>query len=347
VLKDPGMGRTSIAIAPSNQSVVYAASASVSNGRYLNGLHAAFRSTSSGEAGSWTAQTRNDAANKLNTVLFSNPLGAFLGECGLAPGVFSNQGWYDNVIAVDPGDVNRVWVGGIDLFRSDDGGVNWGLASYWWTEKSDPRYAHADHHVITFHPQYNGANNKQMFVGMDGGVFRTDDARAPVATASKAACNPDASGVAWTSLNNGYGVTQFYHGAVFPDGKSYFGGTQDNGILLGVDGDGVNAWKEVFGGDGGYVALPIDLGPDLGSASDQVFLILFGTGFRNRSALSTVVARIGGENSEVSYAGAQGGFVGLDQANLRLPRSLAGRGEVDIVMSVDGKTANTVRVNVK
>ncbi|HKC88340.1 MAG TPA: BACON domain-containing carbohydrate-binding protein, partial [Blastocatellia bacterium] len=255
VLKDPGMGRTSITIAPSNQSVVYAASASVSNGPYLNGLHAVFRSTSGGEAGSWTAQTRNNVANKLNTVLFSNPLGAFLGECGLAPSVFRNQGWYDNVIAVDPGDANRVWVGGIDLFRSDDGGVNWGLASYWWTEKGDPSYAHADHHVITFHPQYNGATNKQMFVGTDGGVFRTNDARAPVATTSKAACNPNASGVAWTSLNNGYGVTQFYHGAVFPDGKSYFGGTQDNGTILGGDADGANAWREISGGDGGYVAV--------------------------------------------------------------------------------------------
>jgi len=96
-----------------------------------------------------------------------------------------------------------------------------------------------------------------------------------------------------------------------------------------------------------FVALPIDLGPELGSASDQVFLILFGTGIRNRSALSAVVALIGGENAEVSYAGAQGGFVGLDQMNVRLPRSLAGRGQVDVVMTIDGKTANTVGVNVK
>jgi hypothetical protein len=46
---------------------------------------------------------------------------------------FANQGWYDNAIApfrVDPANPNIVFVGGIDLFRSDDGGVNWGLASH-------------------------------------------------------------------------------------------------------------------------------------------------------------------------------------------------------------------------
>jgi uncharacterized protein (TIGR03437 family) len=92
-----------------------------------------------------------------------------------------------------------------------------------------------------------------------------------------------------------------------------------------------------------FVPLPIDLGPE----SDQVFLILFGTGIRGRSGLSAVAAQIGGANAEVFYAGLQGDFVGLDQCNLRLQRSLSGRGEVDIVLMVDGKTANTVRISIK
>jgi len=49
----------------------------------------------------------------------------------------------------------------------------------------------------------------------------------------------------------------------------------------------------------------------------------------------------------VSYAGAQGSLVGLDQVNVKLPRALNGRGEVDLVLTVDGKTANTVRVRIK
>ncbi|HKE06070.1 MAG TPA: hypothetical protein VKE91_18610 [Blastocatellia bacterium] len=91
-----------------------------------------------------------------------------------------------------------------------------------------------------------------------------------------------------------------------------------------------------------FVALPIDLGaPD-----DQVFLILFGSGLRGRSALSAVTATVGGTSSAVSYAGLQG-LAGVDQINLLLPASLAGRHDVDVKINVDGLSANTVKVNVK
>jgi uncharacterized protein (TIGR03437 family) len=92
-----------------------------------------------------------------------------------------------------------------------------------------------------------------------------------------------------------------------------------------------------------FVSRPLDLGPP----TEQVYLLLFGTGIRHRSDLAAVSARIGGEAAEVLYAGPQGDFVGLDQINLRLPRSLAGRGEVGITLLVDGKPANTVQVHIK
>lgn len=94
---------------------------------------------------------------------------------------------------------------------------------------------------------------------------------------------------------------------------------------------------------GRLVAVPLDLSPD----TDQMFLVLFGSGIRNHSDLTQVSATVGGESVEVLYAGTQGGFVGLDQVNLRLPRTLSGRGDVDVILSVTGKTANTVRVNIK
>jgi uncharacterized protein (TIGR03437 family) len=96
-----------------------------------------------------------------------------------------------------------------------------------------------------------------------------------------------------------------------------------------------------------FVAVPIDLGPDLGGATDQVFLLLFGTGLRNLSALGAVSVRIGDDDAGVTFAGAQGGFVGLDQVNVRLPRGLAGRGEMDVELVVDGQAANTVKISVK
>ncbi len=92
-----------------------------------------------------------------------------------------------------------------------------------------------------------------------------------------------------------------------------------------------------------FVAVPIDLGPE----TDQVFLLLFGTGIRFRSALSAVTAKLGGVDCQVAFAGAQGGFVGLDQVNVRLSRGLIGRGEVDVALTVDGRAANTVKVGIK
>jgi uncharacterized protein (TIGR03437 family) len=91
-----------------------------------------------------------------------------------------------------------------------------------------------------------------------------------------------------------------------------------------------------------FEAVPIDLGP----ATDQVFLIPFGAGFRNRSSLSAVTATIGGTAATVTFAGAQGSLAGLDQANILIPRSLAGRGNVDLVFTVDSLTANTVSLNI-
>ena len=91
---------------------------------------------------------------------------------------------------------------------------------------------------------------------------------------------------------------------------------------------------------------PIDLGPE----GEQVFLLLFGTGIRGRAALANVAVTIGVVNSvnaPVSFAGAQGGFVGLDQVNALLPRALIGRGEVDLVLTADGKPSNAVRISIR
>lgn len=92
-----------------------------------------------------------------------------------------------------------------------------------------------------------------------------------------------------------------------------------------------------------FEATPIDVSAE----NEQVVLALFGTGVRYRSGLSSVSVRIGGIDTQVLFAGAQGDFAGLDQVNVNAPRSLAGRGEVDIVLSADGKQANTVKVYIK
>jgi len=116
-------------------------------------------------------------------------------------------------------------------------------------------------------------------------------------------------------------------------------------VALRVRADGSQSYEPVSVFDQAqsrFVSRPISLGAD----SDQVYLVLFGTGIRNRSALSNATVRIGGVDVPVLYAGSQEGFVGLDQVNLQLPRSLAGRGEVDILLTVDSKMSNVVKVNI-
>ncbi len=94
---------------------------------------------------------------------------------------------------------------------------------------------------------------------------------------------------------------------------------------------------------GRFVAVPIDLG----AIDDRIFLSLFATGVRKRSSLDSVRAIIGGIEAPVSYAGDQGGFVGLDQVNIEIPRALAGSGLVDVTLIVDGQIANVIQINIK
>ncbi len=90
-----------------------------------------------------------------------------------------------------------------------------------------------------------------------------------------------------------------------------------------------------------FVLEPIDLS----DPADQVYLILFGTGIRHRGSLQDVTVEVGGMKSPVVYADEASGLAGVDQINVLLPRSLAGRGEVAVSLSVAGKAANTVRVS--
>jgi hypothetical protein len=261
VLREPDMGRTSLAIAPSSPDIIYALAASNvpgPQGIYEQGLLAVYRSDRGGVAGSWETRVNNNDPTFLNTMLLTNVQSAAPRVCSAqgSNALPSTMGWYNNVIAVDPRDPNRLWAAGVEWFRSDDGGRNWGLASFGYGPTVASFYAHADQHAITFHPNYDGDANQTVLIGNDGGIFRSTNARAATSSGPLAACS---SGqpiqIAWTSLNHGYGVTQFYHGTPFPDGTQYLAGAQDNGTLLGSDAAGPDGWQLVFGGDGGFSAV--------------------------------------------------------------------------------------------
>jgi uncharacterized protein (TIGR03437 family) len=88
--------------------------------------------------------------------------------------------------------------------------------------------------------------------------------------------------------------------------------------------------------------VPINLG-----VSGAIYLTLYGTGIRNRSALADVQATINGVAVLVQYAGAQPTYPGLDQVNVSLPAALAGTGNANIVLTVDGQISNTVMIAIQ
>ncbi|HUQ44600.1 MAG TPA: hypothetical protein VM451_09370 [Candidatus Limnocylindria bacterium] len=226
---DP-IGFTALAIAPNNQDVIYASATNTS--QEASGL---FASTSGGVPGSWERR--------------ANPAAAGPGWLGYCDG--GGQGDYGNAIAVDPTDADRIWVGGIDLYRSTDGGRSFQAASYWALEPgSGTPYVHADQHAIVFAPGYDGAANRTVYFANDGGLYRTDDDRADLGNSSCGAVH----GIAYQTMNNGYGVTQFVGGSLTDDGSVVIGGTQDNGTYR-VDAGGSKDWVEIWGGDGGFGAI--------------------------------------------------------------------------------------------
>ncbi len=90
-------------------------------------------------------------------------------------------------------------------------------------------------------------------------------------------------------------------------------------------------------------AVPIDVS----APATSVYLELFGTGIRGRSSLSGVSVTVSGLAQQVTYAGAQGSYQGLDQVNVLLNPSLAGSGQVTLQLTVDGVLANPVTVNIQ
>jgi len=94
-----------------------------------------------------------------------------------------------------------------------------------------------------------------------------------------------------------------------------------------------------------FIPLPIDLGPD----EEIVVLALFGTGWRHFASQTAFKVLIGGIECPVEYAGKQPTLEGLDQINVRLPRSLISRGEVEGIVSINlpQYSSNVFKLNFK
>jgi uncharacterized protein (TIGR03437 family) len=85
---------------------------------------------------------------------------------------------------------------------------------------------------------------------------------------------------------------------------------------------------------------------NMGAATDQVYLILYGIATEAAGTANTTVT-VNGANATVLYAGAQGGSPGLDQVNILLPSSLAGKGDVNVQLTAKGTAANPVQITIQ
>jgi photosystem II stability/assembly factor-like uncharacterized protein len=159
-----------------------------------------------------------------------------------------DQGDYANTIwAGDEGRPDLIIVGGLDLWRSDDGGDTLRPISTWWDDTHIS--AHADQHAIVSDPKYNGDTDRKLYFSNDGGLFKTEDffflGSDPKPPLTKG----------WINANNKYSVTQFYAAAANVHSGTIVAGAQDNGTLKY---DPIkNAWSrglEDGGGDGGWCA---------------------------------------------------------------------------------------------
>jgi hypothetical protein len=209
-------GRVELAYSVKNPSIVYASVAMTSGGI-------------------WRSSDGGKTYTRRKTQTAQGTHAPYLGD----------QGWYANAIwAGDPTNENLLVVGGLDLWRSVDGGDTFVDISTWW----DNRSAHADHHCIVSQSGYNGTSKRSVFFGNDGGIYKAAD----VTTVGNDAQLPRVTG--WQELNNTYSVTQFYGGAGNPASGKIVGGAQDNGTSCYSPAGGSENWFSIFGGDGGWCA---------------------------------------------------------------------------------------------
>jgi len=225
--------RAVIAVSAASSSYVYVLYSNGSSG-YL-GL---YRSTDSG----LNFTTRSTTPNILD------------GSCdGSGSG---GQGWYDLALAVNPTNAEMVFVGGVDCWKSTNGGTTWAICSHWYGGCSAPA-VHADCHMLSFSPV-----NGNLYACNDGGLWASANA-----------------GTSWTYHTETMTIGQIYKLGVAQTAKNkVINGFQDNGTYT-FTGSG---WLATGGGDGMECAI------DYTNAAYTFYTIYYGDLYRRYNNASEV-----------------------------------------------------------
>ena len=200
------VSRLAIAVTDANPNYVYLLAGNTVN----YGFYGLYRSTDSG----FSFSLRSNSPNLLGWSTDGSDSGG--------------QSWYDLAIAASPLNAEEVYVGGVNIWKSLDGGLSWNLNAHWYYFEPSVPYVHADIHALDFH-------GNRLFAGTDGGIFVSDD-----------------GGNNWIDWSHGLATTQFYRIGGYPMNENLvYGGTQDNGTNR-LD---AGVWTHVLGADGMETAI--------------------------------------------------------------------------------------------
>lgn len=195
----PNGYRSGIAVTPANPELVYFI---ITNSDSFKGL---YRSTDAG----------------LSFSLRSTQPNIMAWDCNGGSG---GQAWYDLDIAADPVNPEVIYAGGVNCFKSVNGGTSWFITSHWYGG-CNVQSVHADLHVLEYSPL-----NNRLYAGNDGGAYWTGNA-----------------GQTWTEISDGLVISQAYKiGQSATNRDLVINGYQDNGTSTYIGG----VWEAVGGGDG-------------------------------------------------------------------------------------------------
>ncbi len=199
-LTDSLMGRTSIAICAGNPDVLYIG----------------------------VSELAGSGRTELTGVFKTTDGGATWARLPVPFDYMVSQGWYDNIVGVNPANPDIVYAGGVKLIRSSDGGFTWERIP----DQGFGGLLHVDQHAIEFNP----LEPDEVFVGNDGGFYIIRD-----------------EGKTVVKRDMGLSITQFIGGAIHPTNDAYMlGGTQDNGTMAT---SAAPMWEPTLYGDGGNGAV--------------------------------------------------------------------------------------------
>lgn len=241
------LGRIDIAVAPSNPNYIYAQVQSINPNQGNQTLNGALFAGCGGVHGCQLAAWRStDGGNTWSQIQGST--GDSLADCGQFDGDYP-QNWYDQGIAVDPNNPDRVFFDTFEIWFWQNGNTTWNDTTCGYDGIESPLPLHVDQHALAFVP----GSSSILLAGSDGGVYSTINADQASSTVKPA----------WVNMDLGLNTIEFYSGDISANfatdlTPSANGGAQDNGsssVTFSGSPTGPTQWQMGTGGDGFFARI--------------------------------------------------------------------------------------------